>query len=361
MIVALASLVLVFTVAQLIVVSVNLWCREELPVDGTGKPESVSVLIPARNEASRIGRLLSDLVALKDRPAEVIVCDDHSSDGTAEIVEWFSDRYSFVRCIRSSPLPEGWLGKNFACWQLARQATGKYLLFLDADVRIGNGCILRAVSFAEECSLDLLSVFPKQTFTGLGDRMVVPIMNYILLTLLPLIAVRKVEGYASLSAANGQFMLFREKEYRELQPHYEVRGSRAEDIAIAAYFKKMHRKVGCLTGDETIRCCMYSDFRGAVEGFSRNIRSFFGNSLLLAFLFWVTTTFGFVFVWLAFPWPVFAVYIFIFLLIRVFTMLVSRQGVTEGVVLCLFQQISCGCILFRSAFQKHIRWKGRIV
>lgn len=356
-----AFLVLTFTVVQLAVVSVNLLCREELPDGSEPVAATVSVLIPARNEASRIGLLLSDLIKLDPRPSEIIVCDDHSTDGTAEIVGWFAAHYSFIRCLSSAPLPEGWMGKNFACYQLAREATGDYLLFLDADVRVSRSCVVRAVRFAEEGGVDLVSIFPRQLFTGWGDKIVVPLMNYILLTLLPLVAVRKAAGYASLSAANGQFMLFRAGVYRELQPHRTKRNCRVEDIAIAGYYKKVNRTVACLTGDESIRCCMYSGYRDAVEGFSRSICSFFGDSVWLAFLFWIMTTFGFVFIWFAFSWPVFLVYLLLFVLIRIFTLLVSRQRIIEGLGISLFLPISYGHILWRSVFNKKLTWKGRRV
>src|SRR5690606_33681105 len=94
----------------------------------------VSVLIPARHEAERIGACLAGLARQRYPHFEVIVVDDHSTDATAEVVRSFAGQLAALRIIEGAPLPNDWLGKPWACWQAAQQANGEWLLFLDADV-----------------------------------------------------------------------------------------------------------------------------------------------------------------------------------------------------------------------------------
>lgn len=358
----LAYIVLFFTGIQLIVAVVNWWADERLPRKGSDALPSVSVLIPARNEAHNIGTLLDDLLRLQPAPAEIIVCDDHSTDGTAALVQQYAATHPTVRLFPSGRLPLRWTGKNHACYQLAAQASGEYLLFLDADVRVRGTAVSRALTVARRYGLGLLTVFPRQLMHTWGEWLVVPLMNYILLTLLPLVTVRKVPSQQALAAANGQFMLFRADTYRRLQPHKRVRRQPVEDIQIARYYKGEGVLVGCFTGDAEVACRMYHGFREAVNGFSRSLPSFFGDSFLTALLFWGVTTLGGILVGLAFPGWVLAGYIIAYLLTRIVVSLVSRQHLLYNVLLSPFQQLCLGWIILRAAVVRSMRrqyWKGR--
>ncbi|MFA5735365.1 MAG: glycosyltransferase family 2 protein, partial [Proteiniphilum sp.] len=238
-----ACIILAFALLQLLVALVNLLFREGLPAReakgeaGAKTRQTVSLLIPARDEEANIGNLLGDLTTLTDRIQEIIVCDDQSTDNTASIVERYATVDSRIRLIRSEGLPDGWFGKNHACHCLAQEAAGDYLLFLDADVRVGEGVIDRSLQYVQRHRCDLMSVFPTQEMQTLGEKITVPNMQIILLTLLPLPLVR-LSGFPSLSAANGQYMLFRHETYKELEPHGQFRMSRAEDIEIARHLKR---------------------------------------------------------------------------------------------------------------------------
>jgi hypothetical protein len=111
------------------------------------------------------------------------------------------------KVIKGNALPAHWLGKNYACHQLAQQATGEYYLFLDADEQVQKGLINSAVHRMKLRDLSLLSLFTNQTMLSVGEEMVVPLMHYILLNLLPLRLVYLVKS-AAVAAASGQFMLF---------------------------------------------------------------------------------------------------------------------------------------------------------
>jgi len=170
----LAYIIMAFTVIQLLVALLNLLPGTSLPKSGDLSGELVSVLIPVRNEENNIGNILQDLLNQEYKDIEIIVFDDQSEDKTGEIVKGLSASESRIRLILSEGLPEGWLGKNHACHSLSKYAKGDYLLFLDADVRIKNNTIGKAVAFAKKHELSLISIFPKQVIKTNGEKMTVP-------------------------------------------------------------------------------------------------------------------------------------------------------------------------------------------
>ena len=357
----LAAFIFVFTSMQLIIAAANLLFKPNLRNYHHQNEMLVSVLIPARNEVRNIGIILSDIISLQYSNLEIIVFDDQSDDGTAEIVSTMAEADSRIKLITSEGLPAGWLGKNFACHSLSGYAKGEYLLFLDADVRIHDDIILKTVAYAERFHLGLLSIFPKQIIITSGEKITVPIMNYILLSLLPLPLVQW-SHFASLSAANGQFMLFNSQIYKALFPHELMKNNKAEDIAIARFFKQKEISIACLTGDESIGCRMYSSFGEAVNGFSKNITAFFGNSYLLALIFWLITTIGFIPVIISFPVNFLVVYIVMYLMIRFFVFQASHQSFIRNIHYLIPQQLACGLILIRAFMNNnfyHYQWKGR--
>ncbi|HNW51783.1 MAG TPA: glycosyltransferase family 2 protein [Prolixibacteraceae bacterium] len=357
----LATIVLCFTALQFLVALMNLLFAPRLKAGGEAFQGLVSVLIPARNEEENLRNLLSDLQNQEVQHIEVLVFDDLSTDGTAEVVAAFAAHDTRFRLIHSDGLPAGWLGKNYGCHCLSQQAKGEYLLFLDADVRVKNGIIRRAVNLAQKRRLGLLSLFPRQRMGSAGEWAAVPVMNFILLTLLPLALVHRSK-FVSLSAANGQFMLFEASRYFETKPHEQFSNNKVEDIAIARYFKQKRIPVICTVGDHSLECRMYPGFREAVNGFSKNVISFFGNSFLLALLFWLITTLGFLAVSFAFPVSYLVAYIATVILTRILVSVTSRQPAGLNILFLIPQQISLGIVIFRAfinRIKKEYTWKGR--
>ena len=326
------------------------------------EPEKlVSVLIPARNEERTIGNILKDLLLQEYSTIEIIVFDDMSDDRTAEIVSEISLTDRRIKLMRSAGLPAGWQGKNFACHTMSDTAAGNYLLFLDADVRIARDLIRNTISYAEKHQLALFSIFPQQIMLSIGEWSTVPSMNYILLTLLPLILVRK-STFSSLAAANGQFMLFRSDTYREHMPHSIFRGNRIEDIEIARYLKRRKLKIACLAGNTSIQCRMYQNYQEAINGFSKNVIGFFGNSFILAILFWLVTTFGFLIVLFTTPILFFLVLLGLIISVRIMVSMTSGQNILRNLLFIIPQQAAIGLFIlkaFINSVKKQYKWKGR--
>lgn len=254
----------------------------------------VSILIPARNEADNIGQLLDNLISLSDLKYftyEILVLDDQSEDATAAIVDQYVRLYPKVRLIKGLTLPTGWTGKNWACHQLAISAKGQYLLFLDADVRLKDEAIVKSIYRVKYLNISLLSLFPQQITKSWGEKLVVPLMHFLLINLLPLRLVR-TSKYSSLAAANGQFMLFESNVYNQYYFHEKVKSSVLDDVQIIRFAKRQKLKVEVLLGNRLVFCRMYHSGREAVNGFSKNLFAGFqynvyGFLIYFLLIFWL--------------------------------------------------------------------------
>jgi hypothetical protein len=326
-----------------------------------GQLPKLSVLIPARNEEKSIGALLSDLREASYPNMEVLVFDDQSEDKTAEIIASFSEKDARFRLLQSLPLPEGWLGKNQACHQLAGKASGGLFLFLDADVRLQPDFPIHLTHWFQKKRLQLLSVFPEQIMLSVGEKKSVPVMHWILLSLLPVFLVR-LSRKTSLSAANGQVMLFDANTYRLVQPHSLFRANPAEDIAIARFFKQKRLKTGLLIGRNDVSCRMYTSYESAIKGFSKNVLAFFGNSRTMAVAFVLHGPLTLLALTWWTGWPGFLMVLAAWILIRVFTSLAAGQDPGENLTRA-FQQYRSLISMIRGAWKQQtlqsLTWKGR--
>ena len=356
-----AFFVMVFAVLQLCIAFANMVIRPTLKSQSSHFDDLVSIMIPARNEENNIIQLLTDLQHQTYKNIEILVFNDQSTDRTAELVKEMALYDKRIRLINSDGLPENWLGKNFACHSVAQLAQGDFFLFIDADVRLNEDAVNQSVEYMHKSKVSLMSIFPKQTMLSYGEKMVVPLMNYILLTLLPLFLVRFSKAL-SLSAANGQFMLFEAEAYQQIKPHEVLKAEKVEDIRIARLFKKLKFKTACLTGSDNINCRMYQNYQESLNGFSKNVTMFFGNSYILALLFWCITTWGFIPVLTSLPILWFWLLNLIVLLTRIFVSVASRQQILSNLILIIPQQLSLGIIIFKSLQYKmrgNYEWKGR--
>ncbi len=337
--------------------------RYEKPVSRNVSPPLISVLIPVRNEEKNIGNLLNDLSKQDYKNYEILVCDDMSEDHTAQIVCDFMKKDSRIRVVDGSPLPLDWLGKNHACRQLALAAKGEYLLFIDADVRVKPSLITNSLAHVQRYRLDLFSIFPQQVMHTFGEKITVPVMNWALAGLLPLILTR-ISRRPSFSAANGQFMLFRASVYHSHKFHSELRCEMVEDIKIFRLMKKKGLRTHTVLSNGDISCRMYGSWAEAIEGFSKNVPEYFGGYTAVAIVFALITSLGFIPVLLCLSLTLSLVFIFFLTLHRIIISILSRQSPLQNLILAPLQQLSF-CIMIIKAVQNKIQqqliWKGRNV
>ena len=354
--------ILVFLLLRTFISLANLLSRLHIPNKKPHDPQKVSILIPARKETVR-GRLLESLEKQDYPNFEVIVCDDHSSDNTEDILNWFDGEDTRLHWFLGEKLPEGWLGKNFACHQLAQKATGRYFIFLDADVELSPNAISNTVACFQDKRLSLLSVFPQQKMESFSEWITVPLMNWILQSLLPMILVQKTR-FPSISAANGQFMMFEAENYRQFQWHSKVRNQPVEDIRLARMVKSEGFKMAVLLGKNDIYCRMYKNFGEAVYGFSRNIHEYFGGKRLIMTVFWLLVSFGPLIIWASFGLKLFGFFILLIIINRLLIAVAGRQNIFFSVLLHPLQMISFTAVVFYNIYRrirKNTEWKGRII
>ena len=256
---------------------------------------SVAVLLPARNEARNIEACVRSLLAQDYPNFQVIALDDASSDETGLLLARMADNEHLLRVVAGLPLPQGWVGKNWACNQLAREANEEWLLFVDADT-IHHPLMLRdAIAAARASRADLVTGLPRQVVRTWVERLAVPMLSWVIFALLPVPLVGRSRSRL-LSAAVGQFMLFKRTAYEQIGGHAAVRGKVVEDIALGRAVKSMGlRLLFCDLGTR-VQCRMYHDWREVWDGFGKNIFPLFNYNL---------PAFAFAWLWLAlvFTWP----------------------------------------------------------
>jgi Glycosyl transferase family 2 len=252
---------------------VNSWfVRRADPMAGPVEAETrVSVLIPARNEALRIGPTIASVLACDGvANLEVLVLDDHSTDDTAGVVREAANGDMRVRVIPGKTLPAGWMGKPWACQQLGDAATGSILVFLDADVTLEPAAICATVDLLQRFDLSLVSPYPKQVADTPGERLVQPLLQWLWLTFLPLRLAERPKP-VSMAAANGQVLAVVASAYRSVGGHASVREQVIEDVELAKAFKAAGHRAGVAEGSEIVTCRMYENWGELQEGYSKSL------------------------------------------------------------------------------------------
>ncbi|MGC8838401.1 MAG: glycosyltransferase, partial [Anaerolineae bacterium] len=209
----------------------------------------------------------------------VVVLDDESGDGTGEMLAALAAGDGRLKVLQGRPVPEGWLGKHWACHQLAEAARGDLLLFTDADTVHGPQTLRRAVGALQAEGADLLTAFPRQDLGSWGERLAIPVAYWSIFSLLPVGLAHRLP-LPGLSVANGQFLLFRREAYRAVGGHAAVRANPVDDIALAQRVKAQGLRLRLVDATEEMRCRMYRGWREVVEGFSKNLFAVFQFRLL---------------------------------------------------------------------------------
>lgn len=247
----------------------------------------VSILVPARNEAGQIARTLRSLEEQTYPDFELILLDDGSSDGTMKIAQQTLEGNPRTKVISGQPLPPGWLGKNWACHQLAQQAQGELLIFTDADVHWAPKALSAIVSLLQQMRADMLTVWPTQRTETWSERLVVPMMMFVITGYLPEILVRYTP-WQVFAAANGQCLLFRRAAYDQIGGHQSVRDNIIEDMGLARGIKQSGFRLVMALGNRLIDTRMYTNWREVRDGFAKNILAGHGGQpfyLLLSAIF----------------------------------------------------------------------------
>ena len=234
-----------------------------------GAIPSISVLIPARNEAAGIAAAIHAIRASVQVNLELIVMDDSSTDATAAIVQGIATHDPRVHLRQAPPLPAGWNGKQHACWALAHAASHDLLCFVDADVRLAPEALSRMAAFLQSSRSDLVSGFPRQiTLTPL-EWLLLPLIHFVLLGFLPLAGMRRSPSPA-YAAGCGQFFLARRPAYFAAGGHAAIADTRHDGLLLPRIFRHHHFQTDLADLTSLATCRMYTSAREVWLGLAKN-------------------------------------------------------------------------------------------
>jgi glycosyltransferase involved in cell wall biosynthesis len=325
----------------------------------------VTAIVPVRNEEANIAAAVESLAA-QVPPIEIVVVNDDSTDRTGKTLAGLQERFANLRVIENQELPEGWTGKNHACHLGAKEASGEWLLFTDADVRHAPQAVAVGLGLAKQHQAALVSFSPEQEMRTWWERMIIP---YVFCQLADAYPYEKVNDPDSpKAAANGQWLLISRLAYETIGGHEAIRGEILEDVALARHVKEAGHRIHFGPAEGVARTRMYRRWGEMWQGWSKNLLQLVsqGNELL----------------WIIFPDSLYplvvilaylfhdpeSIYIFLPLLFLLdhaaYWSSLTKYGFSSSNVIFLFPAKACFYALVVSSWFAHkvrgrVDWKGR--
>ena len=242
--------------------------ESDIPLEN---PPLVSVILPARNEAYNIARCVSSILSTTYPNLELIVVDDSSTDGTAQLAREAAEGDPRARVLACPPLPEGWFGKQWACATGAKAARGSVLQFTDADTIHSADLVTRSTNAMRRVRAQLFSVAGRQELGGFWEKVIQPQVFSIL--------SMRYGGTESVTEAtsvkhkiaNGQCIFVTHDSYNSIGGHGAVRTSAAEDLMLAQRFFAARKRVVLMLGVNQLSTRMYASLSEIVSGWRKNV------------------------------------------------------------------------------------------
>jgi chlorobactene glucosyltransferase len=358
--------IIIFLFIILITISVNalfgpfLATRHKLH-----KTPKVSLLIPARNEEKNIGKCLDHLLGQDYENIEIIVLNDNSNDNTSSIVQKYSGDYSQITLAEGTELPDGWTGKNWACQQLGKKASGEIFIFTDADTQHGPCAVSNTVAWMQKLDLGMLSSFPQQITETISEKLIVPVIDFFVYGLLMLWTTYFIKSPA-FAAANGQWIAFKKQTYQKVGGHESVKNEVVEDVELNRKAKSLNIKTLTAAGTNAVYCRMYHSANEVWHGFTKNFYGLTGHNilvfLLIEFLLLSCCVLPY-FIWVLYL-KSFEIYLIILLniLIRAVLAIRFKHPLLISILLHPLSILYAAIIGFNSYYQFHwgyFQWKDR--
>ncbi len=259
---------------------INLFYYRSPAIIQGNENESVSVLIPARNEEESIQAAVESVLANEGVHLEVIVLDDGSEDNTARIVNEISRRDPRIRLVEGRFLPVGWAGKQHACYVLSQEAKHPYIVFMDADVRLYPSALRRMVSFMKRSGAALASGIPQQETVGILEKLLIPIIHFVLLGFLPMFMMRRSKQ-PGFGAGCGQLFIARKEDYQSMGGHSQIRSTFHDGIQLPRAFRNAGFFTDLFDATGLAVCRMYRCSQDLVRGLAKNAREGLASNQML--------------------------------------------------------------------------------
>ena len=259
------------------------------PNKATQIEESISVIVPLRNEAKNVAELVASLHNQKKlTQVEFLLLDDNSEDDTLALLQQHTSGLSNFHILSGSTLPQGWIGKTWALQQLFERASGEIIISVDADVRLFPDAINRAVTLLKNSQLDFLSPYPKQLSFSWSERLIQPLLQWSWMSTVVLRIAEK-SSISSMVVANGQFFIVRRAALAQVGGYDSARNKVLDDVELARALVKQGSH-GCVAnGAEIASTRMYSSWGEIQAGYGKSLHaafgSVFGSGIAIAFLF----------------------------------------------------------------------------
>ena len=338
--------------------------------------QKVSIILPARNEEKFIGNCLDSLLNQDYTNYEIIAINDSSDDKTGSIIKKYAKESSKIISVDAKPKPEGWIGKNWACMEGYKKATGDLLLFTDSDTKHTSSVISLAVSHLLSLELDALTVIPKMLCLDLITKITLPIISIFLHTRFSALRVNdttKNTGYFF-----GSFFIIKKSTYDKVGTHESVKGELIEDGALGKKVKESNFKMRMVDGQHLIDAVWARDSftlwnalkRLMIPLYLQNAKTAVGSSFAVLFLLFM-------------PFPLF-LYSIIFLSAEISSIVIfviasiasiliyiggaldATKGVRSGLKYSLFAPLGsfivvCGFFagLIQATSKDAVSWRGR--
>ena len=251
--------------------------------------ESISVVVPLRNEAANVVELIDSLRTQKNlAQVEFLLLDDNSEDETLALLQQHTSGLSNFHILTGSTLPQGWIGKTWALQQLFERASGQIIVSVDADVRLVPDAINRAVTLLKNTQLDFLSPYPKQLSFSWSERLIQPLLQWSWMSTV-ILRIAEKSSIFSMVVANGQFFVVRRAALAQVGGYESVRNKVLDDVELARALVE-EGSHGCVAnGAEIASTRMYSSWKEIQAGYGKSLHaafgSVFGSALAITFLF----------------------------------------------------------------------------
>ena len=268
----------------------NFGAYERLPRAAAGGRPKLSLLVPARNEERSIGATVRAALANEDVDLELIVLDDSSTDRTGAIVREIADADPRVRLATAPPLPDGWCGKQHACFTLSKLASHELMVFIDADVTLSPDALGRIARYMDvRPGVHLASGFPRQVTGTLAEKLVLPLITYVLLGYLPL-RWSRVYTSPGFGAGCGQLFIARREAYRRMGGHGAVRTTLHDGVKLPRAFRKAGYMTDLFDASDVAACRMYRSASEVWAGLTKNAVEGLGSPAAIGF--WTVALLG---------------------------------------------------------------------